>query len=134
MMEDEGDQVRSLRLSVEDKPVGEELGKKQALGEWNRFGPYLAVVKDGSLDLLLSADAKMQSQDPHLSGIAVYRMVGSAPGAKPTPAGPDDAQPKDAPPEDAPPKDAPPEDAPLEDGLPENEESPTDSPEEPPAE
>lgn len=79
-MEHEGDQVRSLRLNVEEKLVADELGKKQLLGEWQRFGPFPATITDGALDLLMSADAKFQSHDPHLSGLAVYRRAGSVPG------------------------------------------------------
>jgi hypothetical protein len=85
MLEDEGDSVRALRLNVEEKLVGSDLGKDQVLGGWNRFGPYQADVKDGTLDFLLSADSKFQNHDPHLSGIAIYRL-GS--GGAPVPAPP----------------------------------------------
>ena len=77
MMEDEGDSVRSLRLNVENKKIPEELCKKQTLGAWNRYGPYRAEIKDGSLDLLLSANSKFQSKTPHLSGIAIYGLAGT---------------------------------------------------------
>ena len=77
MMEDEGNSVRSLRLNVENKKIPEELCKKQTLGAWNRYGPYRAEVKDGSLDLLLSANSKFQSKTPHLSGIAIYGLAGT---------------------------------------------------------
>jgi len=77
MMEDEGNSVRSLRLNVENKKIPEELGRKQTLGAWNRYGPYRAEVKDGSLDLLLSANSKFQSKTPHLSGIAIYGLAGT---------------------------------------------------------
>ena len=77
MMEDEGNSVRSLRLNVENKKIPEELCKKQTLGAWNRYGPYRAEVKDGSLDLLLSANSKFQSKTPHLSGIALYELAGT---------------------------------------------------------
>ena len=83
MMEDEGNSVRSLRLNVENKKIPEELGKKQTLGAWNRFGPYRAEVKDGSLDLLLSANSKFQSKSPHLSGIAVYGLAATGTTAGP---------------------------------------------------
>jgi len=79
MMEDEGNSVRSLRLNVMGKPVAKELGKEQTLGAWNRFGPYVADVKDGSLDLLLSPDSKFQNKEPHLSGFAIYRLAGTGP-------------------------------------------------------
>jgi hypothetical protein len=90
MLEDEGDSVRALRLNVEEKLVGSDLGKDQVLGGWNRFGPYQADVKDGVLDFLLSADSKLQNHDPHLSGIAIYRL-GS--GGAPVPAPPTGAVP-----------------------------------------
>ena len=77
MMEDEGNSVRSLRLNVENKKIPEELGRKQTLGAWNRYGPYRAEVKDGSLDLLLSANSKFESKTPHLSGIAIYGLAGT---------------------------------------------------------
>ena len=77
MMEDEGNSARSLRLNVENKKVAEELGRKQTLGTWNRFGPYSAEIKDGHLDLLLSADSKFQIKNPHLAGIAVYAVAGT---------------------------------------------------------
>ena len=77
MMEDEGNSVRSLRLNVENKKIPEELCKKQTLGAWNRYGPYRAEVKDGSLDLLLSANSKFPSKTPHLSGIAIYELAGT---------------------------------------------------------
>ena len=77
MMEDEGNSVRSLRLNVENKKIPEELCKKQTLGAWNRYGPYRAEVKDGSLDLLLSANSKFQSKTSHLSGIAIYGLAGT---------------------------------------------------------
>lgn len=83
MMEDEGNSVRSLRLNVENKKIPEELGRKQTLGAWNRFGPYRAEVKDGSLDLLLSANSKFQSKNPHLSGIAVYGLAATGATAGP---------------------------------------------------
>ena len=89
MLEDEGDSVRALRLNVEEKLVGSDLGKEQVLGGWNRFGPYQADVKDGVLDFLLSADSKFQNHDPHLSGIAIYRLgSGGAPVPAPTSAVP----------------------------------------------
>ena len=75
MMEDEGTAVRSLRLNVENKKLAEQLCRKQTLGEWNRYGPYRAEIKDGRLDLLLSADSKFQSKNPHLSGLAVYGLA-----------------------------------------------------------
>jgi hypothetical protein len=62
---------------VENKKIPEELCKKQTLGAWNRYGPYRAEVKDGSLDLLLSANSKFQSKTPHLSGIALYELAGT---------------------------------------------------------
>ena len=77
MMEDEGNSARSLRLNVENKKVAEELGRKQTIGTWNRFGPYSAEIKDGHLDLLLSADSKFQIKNPHLAGIAVYAVAGT---------------------------------------------------------
>ena len=83
MMEDEGDSVRSLRLNVENKKIPEELCKRQSLGEWNRYGPYEAEVKDGSLDLLLSANSKFQSKAPHISGIAIYGLAGTGTPARP---------------------------------------------------
>ena len=83
MMEDEGNSVRSLRLNVENKKIPEELGRKQTLGAWSRFGPYRAEVKDGSLDLLLSANSKFQSKNPHLSGIAVYGLAATGATAGP---------------------------------------------------
>ena len=83
MMEDEGDSVRSLRLNVENKKIPEELCKRQSLGEWNRYGPYEAEVKDGSLDLLLSANSKFQSKAPHISGIAIYGLAGTGTTARP---------------------------------------------------
>jgi hypothetical protein len=87
IMEHEGNRVRSLRLNLEEKLVGEGLGKEQNVGEWNRFGPYPATIADGTLDLLMSADAKFQSHDPHLCGLAIYRRLGSL-----TPAAPDAGQ------------------------------------------
>ena len=83
MMEDGGNSVRSLRLNVMGKPVAKELGKEQTLGAWNRFGPYVADVKDGSLDLLLSPDSKFQNKEPHLSGFAIYRLAGTGPPVQP---------------------------------------------------
>ena len=83
MMEDGGNSVRSLRLNVMGKPVAKELGKEQTLGAWNRFGPYVADVKDGSLDLLLSPDSKFQNKEPHLSGFAIYRLAGTGPPVEP---------------------------------------------------
>ena len=77
MMEDGGNSVRSLRLNVQGKQKDTELGEKQTLGVWNRFGPYPAGVKDGVLDLLLSADSKFENKEPHLAGIAVYRRAGT---------------------------------------------------------
>ena len=83
MMEDEGDSVRSLRLNVVGKLVAKELGKEQTLGAWSRFGPYVADVKEGSLDLLLSPDSKFQNKEPHLSGFAIYRLAGTGPPVQP---------------------------------------------------
>ena len=84
MMEDGGNSVRSLRLSVQGKQKDTELGEKQTLGAWNRFGPYPAEIKDRVLDLLLSADSKFENKEPHLAGIAVYRraVTGAPPAAK----------------------------------------------------
>jgi len=79
IMEDGGNQVRSLRLNVEEKLVEEAIGREQKLGEWNRFGPYSGKVADEVLDLLLSADHKFENRDPHLSGFAVYRIAGTGP-------------------------------------------------------
>ena len=87
MMEDGGNSVRSLRLNVMGKPVAKELGKEQTLGAWNRFGPYVADIKDGSLDLLLSPDSKFQNKEPHLSGFAIYRLAGTGPPVQPQKAG-----------------------------------------------
>ena len=83
MMEDGGDKVRSLRLNVQGTPVAEELGEKQTLRAWNRFGPYRAEVKDGSLDLLFSPESDFEKKEPHLAGIAVYRRAGTGPPVKP---------------------------------------------------
>ena len=78
MMEDEADSARSLRLNVQSKPLATELGRGQTLGSWDRFGPYPAEVKDGSLNLLISANSKgFQSREAHLSGFAVYRLKGT---------------------------------------------------------
>ena len=77
MLEDAGNAVRSLRLNVENEKVPESLGKEMTLGSWDRFGPYLADVKDGSLELLLSADSKFENKEPHVSGIAIYRLAGT---------------------------------------------------------
>ena len=85
MMEDGGNFVRALRLTIEDKQVAEDLGKEQTLGAWNRFGPYPTEVKDGVLNLLMSADSKFQNQDPHLAGIAIYRLAGTGPPTPPVP-------------------------------------------------
>ena len=83
MMEDEGASVRSLRLNVENKKIPEELCTRQTLGGWNRYGPYRAEVKDGSLDLLLSANSKFQSKASHISGIAIYGLAGTGTTAGP---------------------------------------------------
>ena len=83
MMEDGGDKVRSLRLNVQGTPVAEDLGEKQTLRAWNRFGPYRAEVKDGSLDLLFSPESDFEKKEPHLAGIAVYRRAGTGAPAKP---------------------------------------------------
>ena len=77
MLEDAGNAVRSLRLNVENKMVASSLGKEMTLGSWDRFGPYLADIKDGSLELLLSADPKFENKEPHVSGIALYRLAGT---------------------------------------------------------
>ena len=78
MMEDEADSARSLRLNVQSKPLATELGRSQTLGSWDRFGPYPAEVKDGSLNLLVSANSKgFQSREAHLSGVALYRLKGT---------------------------------------------------------
>ena len=77
MLEDAGNEVRSLRLNVENRMVASSLGKEMMLGSWNRFGPYLADIKDGSLELLLSADSKFQSNEAHVSGLAIYRLAGT---------------------------------------------------------
>ncbi|NIP98902.1 MAG: FecR domain-containing protein [Akkermansiaceae bacterium] len=88
IMEDSGNQARSLRLNLEEKLVGEGLGKEQILGQWNRFGPYPASVNDENLDLLVSADRKRENQDPHLAGISVYRVAGTGPAPPEAPATP----------------------------------------------
>jgi ferric-dicitrate binding protein FerR (iron transport regulator) len=61
---------RAFDVRVEGILGGRNVGDKMKLGDWVKLGPFRAVVNDGALDVELIK----KKGDPHLMGIAIFRV------------------------------------------------------------
>jgi anti-sigma factor RsiW len=61
---------RSFDVRVEGVLCARNVGEKMKLGEWVKLGPFRAEVSDGMLEVQL---VKTRA-DPHLMGIAIFRV------------------------------------------------------------
>ncbi|MCP3140355.1 hypothetical protein [Pyxidicoccus xibeiensis] len=74
ILENYTDNYRSLDLSLEGQVAATGLGTLPR-GAWRKYGPYTVNVTDGELTL----DLRSARGDPHLMGLALFKLEGSTP-------------------------------------------------------